>query len=80
MNFKKNSFHFEGQPKIIKKNFVHNISNIKMLIKIVLFKRIKKINDNQFYWIDYNKIDNSLLSSFSKKFIELVKTKKIKYV
>jgi A/G-specific adenine glycosylase len=80
MNFKKNSFHFEGEPKIIKKNFVHNISNIKMLIKIVLFKRIKKINDNQFYWIDYNKIDNSLLSSFSKKFIELVKTKKIKYV
>jgi len=51
-----------------------------MLIKIVFFKRIKKINDNQFYWIDYNKIDNSLLSSFSKKFIELVKTKKIKYV
>jgi A/G-specific adenine glycosylase len=80
MNFKKNSFHFEGEPKIIKKNFVHNISNIKMLIKIVFFKRIKKINDNQFYWIDYNKIDNSLLSSFSKKFIELVKTKKIKYV
>ncbi|MEY2888328.1 MAG: hypothetical protein RL027_669, partial [Pseudomonadota bacterium] len=56
------------------------ISNIKMLIKIVFFKRIKKINDNQFYWIHYNKIDNSLLSSFSKKFIELVKTKKIKYV
>ncbi|MEY4096992.1 MAG: hypothetical protein RLZZ102_679, partial [Pseudomonadota bacterium] len=80
MNFKKNSFHFEGEPKIIKKNFVHNISNIKMLIKIVLFKRIKKIKDNQFYWINYNKIDNSLLSSFSKKFIELVKTKKIKYV
>ena len=61
MNFKKNSFHFEGEPKIIKKNFVHNISNLKMLIKIVFFKRIKKINDNQFYWIDYNKIDNSFL-------------------
>jgi len=80
MNFKKNSLHFEGEPKIIGRNFVHNISNIKMLIKIVLFKRIVKINDNQFYWINYNKIDNSLLSSFSKKFIELVKTKKIKYV
>lgn len=80
MNFKKNSFDFEGEPKIIKKNFVHNISNIKMLIKIVLFKRIKKISNNQFYWIDYNKIDNSLLSSFSKKFIELLETKKIKYV
>ena len=80
MNFKKNSIHFEGEPKIIGRNFVHNISNIKMLIKIVLFKRIVKINDNQFYWINYNKIDNSLLSSFSKKFIELVKTKKIKYV
>jgi A/G-specific adenine glycosylase len=80
MNFKKNSLHFEGEPKIIGRNFVHNISNIKMLIKIVLFKRIVKINDNQFYWINYNKIDNSLLSSFSKKFIELIKTKKIKYV
>ena len=80
MNFKKNSLHFEGEPKISGRNFVHNISNIKMLIKIVLFKRIVKINDNQFYWINYNKIDNSLLSSFSKKFIELVKTKKIKYV
>lgn len=80
MNFKKNSFDFEGEPKIIKKHFVHNISNIKMLIKIVLFKRIKKISNNQFYWIDYNKIDNSLLSSFSKKFIELLETKKIKYV
>ena len=53
---------------------------IKMLIKIVLFKRIIKINDNQFYWINYNKIDNSLLSSFSKKFIELVKIEKFKYV
>ncbi|NBV93160.1 MAG: hypothetical protein EBT29_01615, partial [Proteobacteria bacterium] len=80
MNFKKNSFQFEGEPKIIEKNFTHNISNIKMIIKIVLFKRIKKINDNKFYWINYNKIDNSLLSSFSKKFIELIKTKKIKYV
>ena len=80
MNFKKNSFLFEGQPKIIEKNFIHNISNIKMLIKIVLFKRIKKIKDNQFYWINYNKIDNSLLSSFSKKFIKLIKSKKIKYV
>jgi A/G-specific adenine glycosylase len=80
MNFKKNRLHFEGEPKIIGRNFVHNISNIKMLIKIVLFKRIVKINDNQFYWINYNKIDSSLLSSFSKKFIELVKTKKIKYV
>ncbi|MCX7337197.1 MAG: hypothetical protein NTY78_03470, partial [Pelagibacterales bacterium] len=79
-NFKKNSFLFEGQPKIIEKNFIHNISNIKMLIKIVLFKRIKKIKDNQFYWINYNKIDNSLLSGFSKKFIELIKSKKIKYV
>ena len=80
MNFKKKRLHFEGEPKIIGRNFVHNISNIKMLIKIVLFKRIVKINDNQFYWINYNKIDSSLLSSFSKKFIELVKTKKIKYV
>ena len=80
MNFKKNSFLFEGKPKIIGRNFVHNISNIKMLIKIVLFKRIIKINDNQFYWINYNKIDNSLLSSFSKKFIELVKIEKFKYV
>jgi len=80
MNFKKNSFQFEGEPKIIEKNFTHNISNIKMIIKIVLFKRIKKINGNKFYWINYNKIDNSLLSSFSKKFIELIKTKKIKYV
>ena len=80
MNFKKNSLHFEGEPKIIGRNFVHNISNIKMLIKIVLFKRIVKINDNQFYWINYNKIDNSLLSSFSKKFIELVKIKKFRYV
>ena len=80
MNFKKNSFLFEGEPKIIGRNFAHNISNIKMVIKIVLFKRIIKINNNQFYWINYNKIDNSLLSSFSKKFIELVKTKKIKYV
>ena len=80
MKFKKKSFLFEDEPKIIGRNFVHNISNIKMLIKIVLFKRIIKINDNQFYWINYNKIDNSLLSSFSKKFIELVKTKKIKYV
>ena len=80
MNFKKNSLHFEGEPKIIGRNFVHNISNIKMLIKIVLFKRIVKINDNQFYWINYNKIDNSLLSSFSKKFIELVRIRKIKYV
>jgi A/G-specific adenine glycosylase len=80
MNFKKNSFVFEGEPKIIGRNFVHNISNIKMLIKIVLFKRIIKINDNQFYWINYNKIDNSLLSSFSKKFIELVRIRKIKYV
>ena len=80
MNFKKNRLDFEGEPKIIGRNFVHNISNIKMLIKIVLFKRIVKINDNQFYWINYNKIDSSLLSSFSKKFIELVKTKKIKYV
>ena len=51
-----------------------------MLIKIVLFKRIKKIKDNQFYWINYNKMDNSLLSGFSKKFIELIKSKKIKYV
>ena len=68
MNFKKNSFHFEGEPKIIKKNFIHNISNIKMLIKIVFFKRIKNINDNQFYWIHFKKIDNSLLSNFSKKF------------
>jgi A/G-specific adenine glycosylase len=80
MNFKKKSFLFEGEPKIIGRNFVHNISNIKMLIKIVLFKRIIKINDNQFYWINYNKIDNSLLSSFSKKFIELVKIKKFRYV
>ncbi|MEY3752040.1 MAG: hypothetical protein RLZZ354_582, partial [Pseudomonadota bacterium] len=69
-----------GKPKIIKRNFVHNISNIKMLIKIVLFKKIKKIKDNQFYWINYNKMDNSLLSGFSKKFIELIKSKKIKYV
>ena len=76
INFKKNSFFFEGKPKIIKRNFVHNISNIKMLIKIVLFKRIKKINVNQFYWINYNKIGNSLLSSFSKKFIELIKKNK----
>ena len=80
MNFKKNSFLFEGEPKIISRNFAHNISNIKMVIKIVLFKKITKINNNQFYWINYNKIDNSLLSSFSKKFIELVRTKKIKYV
>jgi hypothetical protein len=80
MNFKKNIFQFEGKPKIIKKDYVHNISNIKMLIKIVLFKKIKKINDNKFYWINYDRIDNSLLSNFSKKFIELVKTKKIKYV
>jgi A/G-specific adenine glycosylase len=80
MNFKKNSFLFEGEPKIISRNFAHNISNIKMVIKIVLFKKIIKINNNQFYWINYNKIDNSLLSSFSKKFIELVRTKKIKYV
>jgi A/G-specific adenine glycosylase len=76
MNFKKNSFLFEGEPKIISRNFAHNISNIKMVIKIVLFKKIIKINNNQFYWINYNKIDNSLLSSFSKKFIELVRTKK----
>lgn len=75
-DFKKNSFFFEGKPKIIKRNFVHNISNIKMLIKIVLFERIKKINVKQFYWINYNKIDNSLLSSFSKKFIELIKKNK----
>jgi hypothetical protein len=61
MNFKKNSFQFEGEPKIIEKNFTHNISNIKMIIKIVLFKRIKKINDNKFYWINYNKIDNSII-------------------
>ena len=80
MKFKKKSFLFEDEPKIIGRNFVHNISNIKMLIKIVLFKRIIKINDNQFYWINYNKIDNSLLSSFSKKFIELVKIKKFRYV
>jgi A/G-specific adenine glycosylase len=80
MNFKKSSFVFSGKPKIIKRNFVHNISNIKMLIQIVLFKRIIKINDNQFYWINYNKIDNSLLSSFSKKFIKLLRTKNIKYV
>ena len=80
INFKKNIFNFQGEPIIIKKNFVHNISNIKMLIKIVLFKKIKMINNIQFYWIDSNKIDNSLLSSFSKKFIELIKTKKIKYV
>ncbi|MGI9083603.1 MAG: A/G-specific adenine glycosylase [Candidatus Fonsibacter lacus] len=80
MNFKKNIFQFEGKPKITKKYYVHNISNIKMLIKIVLFKKIKKINDNKFYWINYDRIDNSLLSNFSKKFIELVKTKKIKYV
>jgi len=42
MNFKKNIFQFEGKPKIIKKDYVHNISNIKMLIKIVLFKKLKK--------------------------------------
>jgi hypothetical protein len=80
VNFKKNFFLFDGKPKIINRDFVHNISNIKMLIKIVLFKRILKINDKQFYWIHLNKIDNSLLSNFSKKFIKLVRTENIKYV
>ena len=80
IDFKKNYFFFQGKPKIINRDFVHNISNIKMLIKIVLFKRILKINDNQFYWIHFNKIDNSLLSNFSKKFIKLVRTENIKYV
>lgn len=80
ISFKKNNFFFEEKPKIIDKYFVHNISNIKMLIKIVIFKKIKKINRNKFFWISYNKIDNALLSSFSKKFIDLIKIKKIKYV
>ncbi|MSP06980.1 MAG: hypothetical protein EXR13_05455, partial [Candidatus Fonsibacter sp.] len=80
ISFKKNNFFFEEKPKIIDKYFVHNISNIKMLIKIVIFKKIKKINSNKFFWISYNKIDNALLSSFSKKFIDLIKIKKIKYV
>jgi A/G-specific adenine glycosylase len=80
IDFKKNYFFFEGKPKIINRDFVHNISNIKMLIKIVLFKRVLKINDYQFYWIHFNKIDNSLLSNFSKKFIKLVRTENIKYV
>jgi A/G-specific adenine glycosylase len=78
--FQDNNFSFTGQARVLKKEYVHNISNIKMLIRIVIFEKIKKINNNKFYWISSNKIDNSLLSSFSKKFIFLIKNKRIKYV
>jgi A/G-specific adenine glycosylase len=79
-NFKKNNFSFSGQARVLQKNYAHNISNIKMLIKIVIFKKVNKINNNKFYWISADKVDNSLLSSFSKKFIFLIKNKKISYV
>ena len=71
MNFKKNSFHFEGEPKIIKKNFVHNISNIKMLIKIVLFKKIKKIKDNHFNILDIS-FDKLSKVRFPSNFFSLI--------
>ena len=79
-SFQEKNFSFSGQVRIFNKSYVHNISNIKMLIKIAIFRKINKINNNKFYWISSNKIDNSLLSSFSKKFIFLIKNKIISYV
>ncbi len=78
--FKKNYFFFSKKPIILKKKFTHYISNIKMLITVLIFTDIYKINSSKMFWIIKQDMNNKLLSSFSKKFINLIEEKNKNYV